>query len=420
MNNIEILIGLLLLFMAVPDICRRLGRPALMFPAFVVFGLALGPVAGAEVKTMLHEAGAVGFLLLLFQVGLEIDLPRPRELLPALRFALPWVLAQYPLVLLLTGRLGFGWVESLLAAASLTGVSVGMAYPAWKTYTGLGEAQRQAVLRVLVVLEALAIALLAVEAPALETGLSWWSLLRLAGALAVVLLVARFATHLTRLFQRILQQTTHWRTHLLVLLVLAVCALGDRLGLSAAKTAFFLGLFMSRAEHEGKGLEETIAPISRRFLIPIFFVSLGLRVDWPVVFSWTGLTAFGAAGLLLGARQALHRRWLSLGGDRCAWLLLCPNLTVAALGAATLLKSGKAPAAAGWLLLTGLAMTVFSIASLPAAGADGADALPGGTGEPRGHSSPGTGGDGGSQRRIGASAEGVTQTASDSPKTARA
>jgi Kef-type K+ transport system membrane component KefB len=367
-NSIEIIIGLLLLFMAVPDVCRRVGRPALVFPAFVVFGLALGPAASAGVKTMLHEAGVVGFLLLLFQVGLEIDLPRARELLPALRLALPWALAQYPVVLLLTSVMGFGWAESLLAAAALTGVSVGMAYPAWKSYPGLDERERQRLLRVLVVLEAVTIVLLAVEAPALKTGLSWLILLRLAGIVLVVMLVARFATHVTRLFQNILQRATHWRTHLLVLLVLVVCALGDRLGLSAAKTAFFLGLFMSRAEHEGKGLEEYMAPVSERFLIPIFFVSLGLRVEWAVACSWAGLMAFGTAGVLLGVREVLHRRWLHVGGDRWAYLLLCPNLTVVALGASTLMESQEEGSAAGWLLLTGLLMTVFAVFLLPAAG----------------------------------------------------
>ncbi len=367
MNNIEILIVLLLLFMAVPDLCQKLARPALVFPVFVLIGLTLGPVTNAGVKTMLHEAGVVGFLLLLFQVGLEIDLPRPRELLPALRFALPWALVQYPVVLLLASLIGLGWAESLLAAAALTGVSVGMAYPAWKSYPGLDETQRRALLRILIVLEAMTIVLLAVEAPALKAGLSWFVLLRLGGILLAVLLVARFATHVTRLFQAILQSTTHWRTHLLVLLVLAVCALGERLGLSAAKTAFFLGLFMSRAEHDGKGLEEFIAPISERFLIPIFFVSLGLRVDWTVVLSRAGLMAFGAAGLLLGVREVLHRRWLSVGSDRRVYLLLCPNLTVVALGASVLLEGREAGTAAGWLLLTGLLLTMFAIISLPVA-----------------------------------------------------
>lgn len=58
MNHLEILIGLLRLFMAVPDLCRRLGRPALAFPVCVVFGLALGRVASSGVKMMLHELEA--------------------------------------------------------------------------------------------------------------------------------------------------------------------------------------------------------------------------------------------------------------------------------------------------------------------------------------------------------------------------
>jgi Kef-type K+ transport system membrane component KefB len=366
-SAIEILVCLILLFLAVPDLCRKLGRPALAYPAFVLFGLSLGPLASAGVKTMLHEAGAVGFLLLLFQVGLEMDLPRLGNLAQPLRFALPWLLAQYPVVLLLAHEMGFGWAESLLTAASLTGVSVGMAFPAWQSYPGLVEPQRGSVLRILIVLEALTMVLLAVESPALKGGLSFILLPRLAGIVLVVLLVARFARHLTRLFQTILEQATHWRTHLLVLLVLALCALGDRLGLPAAKTAFFLGLFMSRGEHEGKGLEDYMAPVSQRFLIPILFVSLGLRVEWALVLSWTGLMAFGVAGLLLGLREVLHRRWLSVGGDRHAYLLLCPNLTIVALGASTLLESQRSPQAASWLLLTGLFLTVFAIALLPVA-----------------------------------------------------
>jgi Kef-type K+ transport system membrane component KefB len=378
-SNIEVIIVLLLLFMAVPDVCRRLGRQALVFPSFVAFGIALGPVANDGVKAMLHGAGGVGFLLLLFRVGLEIDLPRPREVRAALAVALPWALAQYPVVLLLAWVAGLKWVEGLLAAAALTGVSVGMAYAAWKDYPGLEPEQRQRALHVLVVLEALAILLLAVEVPALKAGLSWLSLVRLAGLALVVLLVARFATHVTLLFQTILERTTHWRTHLLVLLVLAVCALGERLGLSAPKTAFFLGLFMSRAEHEGKGLEEFMAPISDRFLIPIFFVSLGVRVEWTTLVSMTGLTALGTAGLLLGVRALLHWRWLRVGGERRAFLLLCPNLTVVALGASVLLEERGATDAAAWLLLTGLFLSVVAIALLPV----GRTGAPGkGTGEP--------------------------------------
>jgi Kef-type K+ transport system membrane component KefB len=48
----------------------------LVYPVFVLFGLAITPVVDGQVREMLVQAGQVGFLLLLFEVGLEIDLPR--------------------------------------------------------------------------------------------------------------------------------------------------------------------------------------------------------------------------------------------------------------------------------------------------------------------------------------------------------
>src|ERR1700690_2119781 len=94
-----------------------------------------------------------------------------------------------------------------------------------------------------------------------------------------VYLISRFSAHVVKLCQWIIQKTTQWRGHFLVLLVLIIFAVGERLGLAAPKTAFFLGLFMGRAEFHGQRVEEYIAPISRRFLIPIFFMSLGLAID---------------------------------------------------------------------------------------------------------------------------------------------
>jgi Kef-type K+ transport system membrane component KefB len=46
-----------------------------------------GPLAKTDVVTMVKEAGEVGFLLILYEDGLEIDLPKLRELVPSLRFA---------------------------------------------------------------------------------------------------------------------------------------------------------------------------------------------------------------------------------------------------------------------------------------------------------------------------------------------
>jgi CPA2 family monovalent cation:H+ antiporter-2 len=366
MNNIEVIIFLLLLFMAVPDVCRKLGRPALVFSAFVIFGIALGPFANPQVSTMLEQAGELGFLLLLFEVGLEIDLPRMKELTAPLRRAISWALVQYPLAFLLGTFAGLDCIQALVAAAALCACSVGMAHPAWKDYPGLTDEAKKFLLNVMVALEVLAIVVLAVETSVLKSGPHWTILLKLVGIAVTIYLIARFSPHLTNLFQVILERTTHWRIHLLVLLVLAVCAVGQRLGLDGAKTAFFLGLAMSRFKHDDLPLAEVIAPISHRFLIPIFFVALGLQIEWRWLLDATALLALGGAGLLLGVREILHRRWLKTGGDQRAFLLLCPNLTLVALAAKTMVDHGTNPKLTGWLVLTGLFMTIPSLMLLPA------------------------------------------------------
>jgi Kef-type K+ transport system membrane component KefB len=379
MDSIETIICLILLLMGVPDLCRKFGRPALANAFFVVFGLLLGPLVQTEVRTMITQIGEVGFLLVLFEVGLEIDLPKLREFLVPLRYALQWSLVNYLLVLALAHAAGLDLAQGILAAAALSSCSLSMAYFGWKHYAGLTGAPRDFVLQVMIALEVLAIIVLSVGDIAVAHGFGWMVLLKLAGMTVTVYLISRFATHVVKLFQWIIERTTHWRVHFLVLPVLIICALGQHLGLPAAKTAFFLGLFMSRAEFQGQSVEEYIAPISRRFLIPIFFISLGLLIDVQMLISYVALLALLGAFLLIGFREMVHRRWLPTGGDLETYLLLCPNLTMAALAAKTLLDTHNQTAAlaaktlvdthsqtaATWVILSGLFLSVISLLLLP-------------------------------------------------------
>jgi Kef-type K+ transport system membrane component KefB len=268
--------------------------------------------------------------------------------------------------MLMAWQAGLDGPQAFVAASALTGCSVGLAHSAWKSYPLCPDAVRQLVLQVMVALEMLSIVVMAVGTTALKEGLSWWILVRLLGIAVAVYALARYATHLVAVFQRIIERTTHWRLHWLALLILAICAVGQRLGLDGAKTAFVLGLCMSRAKHQGMNLEDYMAPLSQRFLIPIFFVSLGLNIEWRMLVGLPAALALGTAGLLLGVREILHRRWLPSGGAGPVFLLLSPNLTLAALAASALIEHGQAPAAAAWLLLTGLFVTVPAIALLPA------------------------------------------------------
>lgn len=366
MTSIELLVVLLLLAMTVPDACAWLGRPALAYPAFVCVGLLVGPLLRPEVGTLLQEAGQIGFVLLLFEVGLEIELPPGRELRGPGLYVLRWVLPQYPVMLALARLAGLSWHEAFIAAAAISACAVGMAHTAWKNYPGLGGAARPFALQVMVLLEVLAVLLLAVETTALGSGASWLIGLKLAGMAVVIYACSRVAVPLARLLQRVLEQATHWRLHLVAVLVLVACAAGERLGLAGPKTAFFLGLFSSHVRHDDKTLEEYLAPISRRFLIPLFFLALGTLVPLGALFSHVALLAVVAAALLIAFRSLLHARFARLGGDANAWLLLCPNFTMIALAASSLLKAGAAPEVVAWLLLTGLALTLIALVALPA------------------------------------------------------
>ncbi len=365
MTSIELLVLLLLAVMVVPEVCSWLGRPALAYPMFVCFGLVVGPLLRPDVATMIREAGEIGFVLLLFEVGLEIDIPLWRELGAPLRFLARWLLPQYPLLLALARFAGLSWLDSFVAAAALGACSLGMAHAAWKHYPGLDGASRAFVLHVMVLLEVLAVVLLATETAVLGDTPAWMVGLRLAGMALVVYACSRIAVHITKMLKAVLERTTRWRLHFVALLVLAVCAVGERFGLSGPKTAFFLGLFSSRVRHDGRSLEQYMAPISRRFLIPLFFTALGTQIPLGALFTLNAVMALCSAALILLFRHLLHARFARTGGDANSYLLLCPNFTLVALASNALLAQPDASGLAAWLLMTGLVMTLYAIAALP-------------------------------------------------------
>jgi Kef-type K+ transport system membrane component KefB len=361
MTNIEIIIMLLLAFMGVPDFCNKIRRPALAYSIFVLIGIGIGPILDPEIISMLRQAGKIGFLLLLFEVGLEIDMPSFKEFVGPLGRAIFWSLAQYPFVFLLGYYIKMTEIQIFFSAAALAGCSVGMSFPAWKNLPLTSAETKNLLLHVMVSLEIISIISLAVGVTSFEKEVNWWIFVRFYSIALMILILAVYSAKLVSICQWIIEKTTHWRIHWLVLLVLAICAIGQRLGLDAPKTAFVLGLCMSCAKHKGVNLEDYIAPISQRFLIPIFFVALGLNVEWRMIAGLPALYAIGSAGLLVGVREIMHRRLFGWGNAGPVFLLFSPNLTLVALATSILLDHGGDPSGAAWLLMTGLFLTMPSI-----------------------------------------------------------
>jgi Kef-type K+ transport system membrane component KefB len=240
-----------------------------------------------------------------------------------------------------------------------------MSFVAWKAFPAPGAEQKRHLMLWMVTLEIVAILLLTVGDIYLKEGFGPALALRLALVLLVVVVVSRSAERLMGLLGRLLGSTTRWRLHYVVLFVLLISALGGRLGLAAPKTAFLLGLFVSRATHEGLALSHHLRPMGQRLLIPVFFLSLGAAVPVSLLFSVTGVMAVGAAGLLIGLRDFLHRTSVRSGCSRWAFLLACPNLTMVAIAAQTLVSLRSDGRVVGWLVLTGLILSTVSLFGLP-------------------------------------------------------
>ncbi len=365
MTAIELFILIILLLLSVPDLGQRLGRPSLLYAIYLMIGLILGPFLDPQVGKLLADIGRFGFILLLFEIGLEIELPPVKSLLTPVKLALKWGLLQVPVLMGLACWAGLSLTESALAAAALTGCSVSMTFLAWQYFPAPTQDNKRHLLLWMVSLEIMAILVLTAGGALLKHGFGVDFALQLLLIALAVFLISRFANQLTGVLGRQLESTTRWKAHYVVLFVLLVAAAGARLGLSESKTAFFLGLFMSRATHEGLALSHHLRPIGQHLLIPVFFVSLGAFVPIGLLGSGIGALALVSTLVILLLRDGLHRTWVQSGCQRSAFLLVCPNLTIVAIAANTMRDYSAPPEHIAWLVLTGLTLSLSALLLLP-------------------------------------------------------
>ncbi|GAB3151149.1 cation:proton antiporter [Amycolatopsis stemonae] len=259
----------------------------------VVLEIVLGIVAGPSVlgwvdaDVPVRIAALLGLAFLLFLAGLEIDVHRLRG--RALRTALLGYGATLVLGLAAGSAFGAaGWVKSpLLIAVALSATSLGLVVPVLKDAGQAGSALGQAVIAACSVADFAAVVLLSLlfSASGGSTGgrvvlLAAFALL--VAATAVVVSLAGKSRRLGATLTTLQDTTAEIRVRAAVVLLVAFVALAEAFGLESILGAFLAGAVVGLLDRDTAShprFRAKLDAIGYGFLIPVFFVASGLRLD---------------------------------------------------------------------------------------------------------------------------------------------
>jgi Kef-type K+ transport system membrane component KefB len=303
----------------------RLGQPAVV--GELLIGLILGPtvldmlhwpvLGGGELEETFHQLAHLGVLLLMFIAGLEVDLGSMLQTgKPAVLAGTLGVIAPIALGGLAVLPFGFGAQESLAMGLVLAATSVSISAQTLMELGVLRSRVGMALLGAAVVDDVLAILSLSLFL-ALATGggggalATVWVLGRMIGFLVIggaagLLLIPRLATRIDDL--PISQGLLALAFVVALLYGWAAEALG---GVAAITGAFLAGILFARTPLR-RPIEEGMHSLAYAWLVPVFFVSIGLSVDakglgWNDLLLGLVITVVALVSKVVGA--GLGARW---------------------------------------------------------------------------------------------------------------
>jgi Kef-type K+ transport system membrane component KefB len=266
--------------------------PRLRVPAVVleiIGGIIIGPsvLGWVHVDLPVQILALFGLAFLLFLAGLEIDVHRLRGRL--LRFAILGYLVS--LVLGFGAGASFtaaGWVsQPLLITIILSATALGLVVPVLKDAGQVHSEVGQTALAAASVADFTAIVLLSLffSSSGGSTGAKVVVLGAFAGLVAVTGLAVSGAARSMRLGQvlvRLQDTTAEIRVRCAVLLLVAFTALAERFGLESILGAFLAGAIVGLVDRDSAShpnFRVKLEAIGYGFLVPVFFVSSGIRLN---------------------------------------------------------------------------------------------------------------------------------------------
>jgi glutathione-regulated potassium-efflux system ancillary protein KefC len=282
--------------LAVP-LARAVGLGSII--GYLAAGIAIGPWGlkfVTDPQTMLHAA-EFGVVLMLFLVGLELE---PRRLWALRRPIFGWGTVQLvgstALLTAIGIALGIDWrlalVASLGLAMSSTAIGLSvlnerrlMGTRAGQNVLGVALFQDIAAIPILAIIPLLAVASAANTEPG---GGGWLAAAKAFGMIAAIVLGGRLLLRpALRWIAR--SRTPEIFTAASLLLVVATASLMQSVGLSMALGAFLAGVLLAESEYR-RELETDLEPF-KGLLLGLFFIAVGMSIDFAVVLAQPALVA---------------------------------------------------------------------------------------------------------------------------------
>ena len=306
----DLLLGLVLVWLAAKvagEAMERVGQTAVL--GELLAGVLIGPgVLGlVHESSALHALAELGVLILLFEVGLESDLGELlRAGLQATLVALVGVAVPFAVGYGIMHWLGHPALLAVFVGATFTATSVGITARVLADIGRLGDSAARVVLGAAVVDDILGLIILAVVTGVAQTGSVSLGAVGLLAGKAVVFLVAavlvgvRLAPTLVRWVGRLRARGT--LIVYSVVFAVALAAVADLIGLATIIGAFAAGLVLATTERRAH-IEERIKPVAD-LLVPVFFVTVGMKVQPAALNPFGDGGQFGVAMLLTGVAVA--------------------------------------------------------------------------------------------------------------------
>ena len=270
---------------------------------YLLAGIAIGPWGFKLVDEVEDVRGfaELGVVFLLFVIGLELE---PRRLwsmrVKLLGLGASQVLGSIALLALVAWSLGVDPKAALIAGMALSLSSTALALQPLTERSALGTQGGQATFAILLFQDLAVIPMLAVipllGGSAGGAAFSWKGLAFAVGAIVATLVLGHFLAR--PVFRHIAR--TRLReifTAFALLLVLGIAMIFEHVGLSMALGAFLAGVLLAESEYRHE-IEAAIEPF-KGLLLGLFFISVGMTVDFTLLFSRPFVIIGLIAGLFL-------------------------------------------------------------------------------------------------------------------------